>query len=119
MQWDQLYKKSYHNSSDIPPGGLHGVIATIQVEDVNGKGLPGDIKPVLYLHGDDKGFVLNRTNGLQICEAYGPLTENAIGQEIKTTRARVMSGGRLGPTVKSTPLPPLDPDKTVPMPGQR
>jgi len=104
MKWTEAYHRNYWNAQDVPPGGIHMTIATITLEDVNGDAKPQSMKPVLYLHGEERGIVVNKTNGEILRQSFGDNVEDCIGGEVKISQGRVMFQGRLVPSITLIPV---------------
>lgn len=93
----------------------------------------GERKPVLWLEEFDKGVVLNKTNGTNISQLYGPDSDGWIGRQMTLSTAWVdfngkstlslrlypprkqgfVSGARAAPTNDMD----TDPRRDVPLPG--
>ena len=66
---------------DVPRQGLRGYIEEITEEEI-GQGSDKKIKLVLWIKGQDKGMVLNKTNGGILADLYGDETDDWTGRRI-------------------------------------
>ena len=80
-------------ASDIPPGREFTVIVEKVVLESLDEGEPD--KPVCHFSNAKKSLPLNKTNALQIAEAYGPETDAWPGRPIVLYKARTMFGGKM------------------------
>ena len=92
---------------------------TVRITKVVGGNLTGQggrktKKPVIYMHGTDKGFAINATNGKTIAAMYGKHIEDWVGKRITLYKSttRDPSGGdaeveciRVRPRVPAPPSP--------------
>lgn len=87
------YQTDRLKASDVPAGREFTVI----VERVLLEKLDDDEpeKPVCHFSNAKKSLPLNKTNALQIAEAYGPETEAWSGRPIVLYRAKTMFGGKM------------------------
>ena len=78
MKISEMFPSKYLKSEDLGNRTARCIIETIEMCDVG----EGEIKPVFYFQGKDKGMVLNITNANALAAIYGDETEDWIGREI-------------------------------------
>ena len=73
----------------------------------------GEIKPALHFHGAEKGMVLNVTNRLRLCDAFGDDSDTWVGKRVivysesTTFRGQPTKGLRVRPAQQAPPAPPV------------
>jgi hypothetical protein len=77
----KAFPKKYLAAEDLPPGKkIRLTIKDVQLAKMGGES--GDIKPVMFFEGKEKGMALNQTNAGKLSAAYGKLTEAWEGKEV-------------------------------------
>lgn len=89
MKISSAFPSTYLKASD-----LQGRRVKVQMSHVNMEDLGGDLKPILFFVGKDKGLVLNKTNTNAIVAVYGDDTDNWHGNTIELYEAQVDFQGR-------------------------
>jgi hypothetical protein len=90
INMNDAFPSKWLKAADI---GDHDMIVTMQnvtMEEV----ADGERKPVLWLEGFDKGVVLNKTNGTNISQLYGPDSDGWIGRQMTLSTAWVDFNGK-------------------------
>jgi hypothetical protein len=77
MKISKIYRSKYLNAADLNEEQQR---LTIEIVDV--EAFPEGSKPAIRLKGEDKRFVLNRTNANAIVAVYGDDTDGRIGRDI-------------------------------------
>lgn len=77
-------------------------IDSVQMEDMGS----GEMKPVIYFRGKDKGLVLNKTNANTIAGMYGPDTQGWQGRGITLFPTQVDFQGRQVAAIRVRMQPP-------------
>jgi len=86
--------------SYIKAADLQGRSVTVMISHVAMEEIGGDHKPVLYMHGKERGLVLNKTNASIIAEMHGWETDDWQGRPITLYPARVEFQGRIVDAVR-------------------
>jgi len=93
MKMSDMYPSKTLKAADIPEGGaLTMTMSRIDIEEI---GREKTKKPVLYFREDDRGLVLNKTNGNRISKRYGDDTANWFGNKIQLYRDECDYAGEL------------------------
>ena len=109
---NNLFPSKYLKALDFSSGPQNAIMATIAMEAVT-EG--GDPQPVLYFQGQNKGLVLNKTNGHMISHIYGPETDAWLDKPIQLYVEPVSFQGRIVDAIRvRAPAPPA---ATQPMPA--
>ena len=113
MDINAAFPSKYLKAADLQGRQVTVAISNCVVENVGTDSQPQK-KPVLYFSGASKGFILNRTNGEVIVQAYGTETDNWLGAKITLFAAPVAFKGKMVPGLHvAIPAPP----RTVPVPA--
>lgn len=103
---DLLFPSDYITAADLNGRDWIGVIDKIEprheLRRQNGK----DYRPVVYLKGWTKKWVLNKTNAHTIAEMYGPEVMNWIGKPIALYPTRVPFGNKTVDAIRIRPERP-------------
>jgi hypothetical protein len=86
--------------SYIKAADLQGRSVTVMISHVAMEEIGGDHKPVLYMHGKERGLVLNKTNASIIAEMHGWETDDWQAKPITLYPARVEFQGRIVDAVR-------------------
>lgn len=89
MRISTAFPSSYIKAGDLNGRNVRVLIDRVEMEDIG-----GEIKPVLYFQGKEKGMVLNKTNSNNIAVAYGDETDDWHGKELVLFPAMVDFQGR-------------------------
>lgn len=81
-------------SNWLKAADLNGATPTVTISEVKMEDIGEDRKPVLYFAGKEKGIVLNKTNATNIADAYGPETDDWVGQKVTLFTTWVDFNGR-------------------------
>ena len=73
MNINDCFPSTYLKASDIGNvGAIRPItIDRVEVQDVNGN---GEMKPILFVQGEERGIVLNKTNSETLSLMFGPET---------------------------------------------
>lgn len=66
----------------------------------------GKQKWVIFFRGRQKALMLNKTNAMEIANAYGPEMNNWLGREIELFPAVTVMGGQSKPCIRVRPIYP-------------
>jgi hypothetical protein len=96
-----LIPSKYLEAADLNGRRVTVVIEKIERNvEIRGTGNKKDRKPVFYLRGKEKGWVLNTTNLNRIAEVHGKRAEEWIGKPVVLYAERVESFGSMVPAVR-------------------
>lgn len=115
MDINAAFPSSYLKSTDIGSNRISVTLGEVKMEEMP----KGDVKPVLYFRGKDRGLVLNKTNATTLADAYGTNTDNWEGQLGVLFTIDTEFGGRRTKGIRidvphSEPAPlPVAPDGSV------
>lgn len=80
---DLLFPSKYAKAADLRGKAVPVVIERIVPrEKLMMQGGKSDTKPVVYLRGKEKGWVLNKTNARAMAKVYGPEVTEWIGKTV-------------------------------------
>lgn len=77
--------RSWFPSKYITAEDLGGEVVPLKIKSITQEEMPngdGEMRPVVYFDGVQKGMVLNKTNAKRIASMYGEDTDNWVSQEI-------------------------------------
>ncbi len=77
-----LYEKDYIGAWDLKDKDVTVTIVKVKGGELTRPGGKKAKKPVIFMHGTEKGFVINATNGKSIASMYGPHIEGWVGKRI-------------------------------------
>lgn len=93
---DLLFPSKYAKAADLRGKNVAVVIERIVPrEKLMMQGGKSDQKPVIYLKGKEKGWILNKTNARSIAKVYGPEVGNWIGKTVVIMSAEVEARGEM------------------------
>ncbi len=93
---DLLFPSKYAKAADLRGKNVPVVIdRIIPREKLMMQGGKSDQKPVIYLRGKEKGWILNKTNARAIAKIYGPEVMNWIGKTVVIMSAEVEARGEM------------------------
>ena len=78
----KLYDKDYIGHWDIPDKDVTVTISKVEGGKLTGPGGRKSKRPVIFMQGTEKGFVVNPTNGATISKMYGKYVEDWVGKRI-------------------------------------
>ena len=79
MKISSAFPSNYLRASDLQNRSVAVTMDRVVMEDISG----GEMKPVLYFQGKEKGVVLNKTNANNIAVLYGDDTDGWQGQRVE------------------------------------
>lgn len=88
---------------------LHGREKTVTIRRFVMEKIAGQDKPVLYLNGEAKGWIINRTVAVSIGKLYGDTLENWHGKSITLFSTEVKAYGSMWPVIRVKPVRPAMP----------
>lgn len=89
MRISSAFPSTYLKAADLQGRRVKVTMQHVAMEDIG-----GELKPILYFLGKEKGLVLNKTNANTIVHAYGDSTEDWNGAQIELYEAMVEFQGR-------------------------
>ncbi len=105
MNTDKIYPSKYLKSGDVTETPRSYTISGAEIEEVGREKTP---RLVLSLKGEDKGFVVNKTNMNTIAKALGSKeTEDWIGKAIKLYSTEVQLGDEMVEAIRVSLKPGL------------
>jgi hypothetical protein len=93
---DLLFPSKYVKAAD-----LRGKTVVVYIERIQPReklmmaGGKSDTKPVIFLRGKDKGWILNKTNARSIAKVYGPELTNWLGKPVAIMSTQVEARGEV------------------------
>lgn len=100
MQIASAFPSDYLKAAD-----LQGRQVTVAISHVDMKDIGGDMRPILYFVGKEKGMVLNKTNANQISALFGGDTDDWQGAEIVLFESMVDFQGKTVPAIRVRAAP--------------
>jgi hypothetical protein len=100
-EFKELYGGKYLTAADLKDSPRRRKVGKVAVEEFRDKDGSPKRKYVLYLEGEDKGVVLNKTNALRLAGAFGGDRAIWVGKLVEL-RAEMTGLGKEGVVV--TPL---------------
>jgi hypothetical protein len=85
---------------------LQGRDRTVTIRRYVHEDVQGTMKHILYLDGEKKGWMLNRTNAVTIARLYGEVMEKWAGKPVTLFRADVRAFGQMWPVIRVRPVRP-------------
>lgn len=93
---DLLFPSKYVKAADLRGKSVPVVIERIKPrEKLMMAGGKSDMKPVIYLRGKEKGWILNKTNARAIAKVYGPELTEWIGKTVVVMATQVEAHGEM------------------------
>jgi glutamine synthetase type III len=93
---DLLFPSKYAKAADLRGKNVPVVIERIVPrEKLMMQGGKSDQKPVVYLRGKEKGWILNKTNARAIAKVYGPEITAWLGKTVVIMSAEVEARGEM------------------------
>jgi hypothetical protein len=97
MKISQAFPSKYLKHADLDGREASKKISFVEQEKV---GMNGDVRPVLHFVGEERGFILNKTNARTMSAAYGDDTEGWRGKAITLYPTRVDFRGTPTDTIR-------------------
>jgi hypothetical protein len=96
MKISEAFSGSYLKAADLPtPRTL--VISAVVTETI---GEEKSTKPVVRFHGEQRGLVLNKVNGMELAGWYGDDTTAWAGQSVELYSTTTFFSGRQVPCIR-------------------
>jgi hypothetical protein len=113
MRIDSAFPSQYLKAADLQGKKVTATMSHVDMEEIG-----GDMKPVLYFIGKDKGLVLNKTNSNTIATMYGWETDDWSGKSVTMVEAQVDFQGRSVSAIRiyAQRVPPSAPIAVTPKP---
>jgi hypothetical protein len=90
INMNDAFPSKWLKAADVGDDDILVTMRNVTMEEV----ADGERKPVLWLEGYDKGVVLNKTNGTNISQLYGPDSDGWIGRQMTLSTAWVDFNGK-------------------------
>ena len=101
MNISDAFPSKYLEHADLHGREVTKKIARVQMEVV---GQNGDERPVLHFIGEQRGFVVNKTNATALSSVYGDDTEGWRGRDVILFPTRVDFRGTPTDTIRVKPI---------------
>lgn len=86
-----IFTSAYLKAGDLPVGrDIHVTIERVEVKDWG----DGDVKPIVFFLGKQKGLVLNRTNAEVLQDVLGDESDDWQGASVTLFTTKVQFNGR-------------------------
>ena len=96
MRLSAAFPSKYIRATDLDGRTVIVTISHVSIEDIG----DGDLKPVVYFEGKEKGLVLNVTNGKFIAELFGDEMDDWAGNKIVLYEAMVQFRDKMVPATR-------------------
>lgn len=90
---EKNFSGQWMTTASFPPQGIRTTINEITEEEI-GRGSDKKTKLVCWLKGQDKGWVLNKTNGTALAEIYGDETDDWAGKRVVLKLGKTLFEGK-------------------------
>jgi hypothetical protein len=97
MKISEAFSGNYLKAADLPQPRTF-VIQSVSMETIGGE--ERSSKPVLRFHGEQRGLVLNKVNGLELVSWYGDDTTGWVGQPVELYATTTFFSGRQVPCIR-------------------
>jgi len=113
---DLLFPGRFLKAADLRGRDVTVVIERIDPrEELQMRGKTAEFKPVVYMKGKEKAWVLNKTNAMSIAKIYGPEVMSWIGKSVTIYPTRVQCGGKEVDAIRVRERAPKQADKAPPV----
>ncbi len=93
---DLLFPSKYAKAADLRGKSVAVIIERIKPQEkLMMQGGKSDTKPVVFLRGKEKGWILNKTNARAIAKVYGPELTNWLGKHVVIFSTQVEARGEM------------------------
>jgi hypothetical protein len=99
MKLSNLFPSPYFKAVDLADGSVTLKIESTKLEKMG----DGESKPVLRFVGQEKGLVLNKTNGNMLCKLYGDDTDDWVGRLVQLTSMTTEFSGKVVDCIRLRP----------------
>ncbi len=96
MRISEAFSGKYLKAADLP----QPKVLTIQSVGIETIGDEQSSKPVIRFHGEQRGLVLNKVNGLEVSGWYGDETSGWLGQPLELYSTTTFFSGRQVPCIR-------------------
>ena len=96
MRISEAFSGSYLKAADLPQPRIF-TIQTVIMETI---GEEKQSKPVIRFHGEQRGLVCNKVNGLELASWFGDDTQGWIGQPVELFSTTTFFSGRQTPCIR-------------------
>ncbi len=103
MDINTAFPSKFIKAADLKGQDVTVTIARFAMESVDDD---GELKPVLYFQGHQRGLVLNKTNALAITDLYETETDAWSGQAITLFGTECQYGAKTVPCIRVRPFSP-------------
>lgn len=90
MRISEAFPSRFLKAGDLNGREYKLTMSRVEIEDLN-----GEMKPILYFHGAEKGLVLNKTNAEMIALMFGDETNSWSGQPIVIKPDKTQMQGKI------------------------
>lgn len=104
MDYRNMFNRDYIGAWDLTKEATVTITRVEAKELKNGKG--SDKKPIVYMQGKEKGWVLNKTNAKVLARLYGNDTKQWIGKQITLFASKTDVGGETVDCIRCKPPRP-------------
>lgn len=91
MDFNDMFPSRFLKAIDAAKGALILTIKSVTIEEV---GEEEEKKPVVWFEGQDKGLVLNKTNGAMLASDFGINTDDWVGKVVKLVVEKTLYKGK-------------------------
>lgn len=112
MKSSDAFPSKYLRTADLQGREFHLTITAVRREEVG----DGDIKPVMFFQGAEKGMVVNKTKWMAMSAMYGDESDNWIGAQITLFPTKVLFKSDMVDSIGLRPAAPTAPQTTVAAP---
>ncbi len=106
---NDLFPSKYLKAADLKGRTIKVEIQKVEIEEV---GQDKTKKPVMYLEGVERGWVLNKTNAVEIAATHGDTMESWAGKEIEIFSQMVPYQGQNVPSIRCRAV--AEPEEAIP-----
>lgn len=106
MDINAAFPSKFIKAADLQGQDVTVTIARFALESVDEDS--GELKPVIYFAGHQRGLVLNKTNAITIADLYGTETERWIGRPVTLYPTHCQYGAKMVDCIRIRPFPPAN-----------
>ncbi len=104
MDINSAFPSKFIKAADLQGQDVTVSIARFAMESVDDDA--GELKPVLYFQGHQRGLVLNKTNALSISDLYGTETDTWLNQPVTLFPTQCQYGPKMVDCIRVRPFSP-------------
>ncbi len=114
MDINQAFPSKFIKAADLQGQDVTVSIARFAMESVDDDA--GELKPVIYFAGHQRGLVLNKTNALAIADLYGTETDAWLNQPVTLFPTQCNYAAKMVDCIRIRPFPPQHANAQQPPP---